>query len=149
MDEIVSNNDVNKYIKSKLGQFTSDIDFKNPILNEQYEDPMISQEVTENHHGLDIVSSRGDDVLASAAGKVLYTGVDSIYGNIIILSHQDNFYTFYGHLDAILVNSHDFVTSNQVIGYVGDSGEASGPHLHFEIWSEDGLKNPRLLIKGL
>lgn len=138
-DEIIYSKDVDRYIKDRLGSSNQEITFINPIKNEN---AIISQEVKKGHHGIDIATSQSDNVYASATGQVIYSGYDSIYGNVIILSHQDNFYTFYGHLDTILVESHNFVKLGDVVGLVGESGIAKGPHLHFEIWSEDGFENP-------
>ena len=130
---------VDNYIKDKLGELKTNINFANPI---KHEEAIMSQGIKDGHSGIDIVTELGDNVFASATGKVLYSGSDSIYGNIIILSHQNNFYTFYGHLDTILVKPHDFVKSGDIIGLAGESGIAKGPHLHFEIWGEDGMKDP-------
>ena len=138
-DEIIYSKDVDRYIKDRLGSSNQEITFINPIKNEN---AIISQGIKAGHHGIDIATSRSDNIYASATGQVIYSGDDSIYGNIIILSHQDNFYTFYGHLDTILVESHNFVKLGDVIGLVGESGITKGPHLHFEIWSKDGFENP-------
>ena len=149
IDELIYSKDVDNYIKDKLGVSKSNLNFVNPIENS---DAIISQGIKKGHHGIDIASELKDDIYASATGKVLYTGIDSIYGNIIILSHQNNFYTFYGHLDTILVDPHNFVKSGDIIGLVGESGIAKGPHLHFEVWGENGFKDPLkmgLKIQGI
>lgn len=139
IDEVIYSQDVDKYIKDRLSNTNSDIDFMAPIKNDN---AIISQGIKDRHHGIDIATELGDKVFASATGQVIYNGNDYIYGNIIILSHQDNFYTFYGHLDTILVSAHNFVKSGEVIGLVGESGMTDGPHLHFEIWGQYGLKDP-------
>ena len=139
VDEIIYSEDVDKYIKDRLSFSGSSINFADPIKNEN---AIISQGVKKGHHGIDIASELGDNVYAASTGQVVYTGDDSVYGNIIILSHQNNFYTFYGHLDTILVDTHNFVKSGDILGYVGESGIAKGPHLHFEIWNNDGFVDP-------
>ena len=139
VDEIIYSEDVDKYIKDRLSFSGSSINFADPIKNEN---AIISQGVKKGHHGIDIASELGDNVYAASTGQVVYTGDDSVYGNIIILSHQNNFYTFYGHLDTILVVSHKFVKSGDIVGRVGESGIAKGPHLHFEIWNKDGFIDP-------
>ena len=153
INDVINSKDVDKYIKDKLGQLKTDIRFIEPIKQSAENiNAIISQGIKKDHHGIDIATDLKTDVLASSTGKVLYTGVDSIYGNVIILSHQNNFYTFYGHLNTILVNAHDFVKTGDVIGLVGQSGIANGPHLHFEIWGEDGFKDPAKVgfnIKGI
>ena len=139
IDEVIYSQDVDKYIKDRLSNTNSDIDFIAPIKNDN---AIISQGIKDRHHGIDIATELGDKVFASATGQVIYNGNDYIYGNIIILSHQDNFYTFYGHLDTILIENFKFVKSGDVLGYVGESGIAKGPHLHFEIWNKDGFIDP-------
>ena len=139
IDEVIYSQDVDKYIKDRLSNAKVDIDFIDPIKNEN---AIISQGIQDGHHGIDIATEFGDKIFSSATGQVIYTGNDAIYGNIIILSHQNNFYTFYGHLDTILVDTHNFVKSGDILGYVGESGIAKGPHLHFEIWNKDGFVDP-------
>ena len=146
IDEIIYSKDVDRYIKDRLGSSNQEITFINPIKNEN---AIISQEVKKGHHGIDIATSQSDNVYASATGQVIYSGYDSIYGNVIILSHQDNFYTFYGHLDSIFVKKHNFIKNNEIIGLVGETGQTSGPHLHFEIWNDWEISDPRLLINEL
>ena len=90
---------------------------------------------------MELISQLNLDSFASATGQVIYNGNDYIYGNIIILSHQDNFYTFYGHLDTIL-RKFQICKIGDVLGHVGESGIAKGPHLHFEIWNKDGFVDP-------
>ena len=129
-------------IKSELINFinpiSSDIFYISKIFDEKY------------HQGIDIVSKKGEKIHASSTGTVIHSGYDSIYGKIIILVHKNNFYTFYGHLDSIFVKGLDFVSENDVIGLVGETGEATGPHLHFKVWNElSGFKNPMLLIEEL
>ena len=123
------------------------IDFINPIQSDLF---VISKGIDSNHKGVDIVAEKGSMVSASSMGSILYVGFDKKYGNSVLISHKNNFYTFYGHLDSIFVKRLDFVSENDVIGLVGETGEATGPHLHFKIWNElSGYKNPMLLIEEL
>ena len=123
------------------------INFINPISSDIF---YISKIFDEKYHqGVDIVSKKREKVHASAEGTIMHSGYDDIYGKIIILAHKNNFYTFYGHLDTIFVKKHEFVDSKQLIGLVGDTGETTGPHLHFEIWDSMEMKDPMLLIKEL
>ena len=148
--EMTSQNQIDEYINSK---FSSDslivrepVNFINPISKKHF---YVSQGLKGNHKGIDIVTEKGANVHASYAGKVVHSGYDNIYGEIIILAHKNNFYTFYGHLDSIFVKKHNFIKNNEIIGLVGETGQTSGPHLHFEIWNDWEISDPRLLINEL
>ena len=148
--EMSSQNQIDEYINSKFDSDSSmviePVDFINPISKKHF---YVSQGFKGDHKGIDIVAEKGADVHASYGGKVLHFGHDDVYGKIIVLAHKNNFYTFYGHLDSIFVKKHNFIKNNEVIGLVGETGQTSGPHLHFEIWSDREILDPRLLINEL
>ncbi len=97
------------------------------------------------HNGVDLASSYGSNILASADGVVIISkdsGWNGGYGEYIVIKHGNGTQTLYGHLSATLVNVGDTVTQGQVIGKMGHSGQVTGvtgTHLHFEI---RGAKNP-------
>ena len=125
---------------------SNQINFINPISATHL---YVSKAFDVDHQAIDIVAEKKSNVLASSTGRVIHSGDDNIYGKIIILAHKNNFYTFYGHLDTIFVKKHEFVDNKQLIGLVGDTGQTTGPHLHFEIWDNIEVKDPILLIKEL
>lgn len=86
------------------------------------------------HEGIDILAPEGTPVRAASYGVVVYAG-DGMrgYGNAIILDHGDGVTTLYGHLQRIRVRSGDAVAAGNVIGTVGETGNATAPHLHFEL----------------
>ncbi|KRT74595.1 MAG: M23-like protein peptidase [Deltaproteobacteria bacterium CSP1-8] len=86
------------------------------------------------HEGVDILAPEGALVRAAGYGVVLYAG-DGLrgYGNAIVLDHGDGVTTLYGHLKNIRVQSGDIVAAGSVIGAVGDTGNATTAHLHFEL----------------
>ncbi len=86
------------------------------------------------HTGLDIVGKTGDDILAPAAGVVVYTGTLTVRGNATMIDHGWGVYTGYMHQSEILVNVGDQVEAGQIIGKVGETGRVEGPHLHWEVW---------------
>ncbi len=86
------------------------------------------------HSGIDITGEQGDSVYAANNGVVVEKTQSMSYGNYILIKHGDNLYTLYAHMsDFANVSVGDTVTAGQVIGYVGMTGAAAGPHLHFEI----------------
>jgi LysM repeat protein len=94
------------------------------------------------HNGVDLASSIGTPVMASADGRVIVAkmgGYNGGYGNMIVISHDKGIQTVYGHLNAIYVTQGQTVSQGQTIGELGNTGKSTGPHLHFEV---RGAKNP-------
>lgn len=94
------------------------------------------------HTGLDIRAPAGTPVKAAAAGEVLFTGWLRGYGQIVILDHGRDLSTVYAHLSQIRAGEGKVVKAGEVIGNVGNTGVASGPHLHFEVRVNGEAKNP-------
>ena len=107
---------------------------KHPILN-----------TIRAHRGVDYAAPKGTKIKASGDGKIIFRGVKSGYGNVIILQHGDNITTLYAHMSGFnsAFKLGDRVKQNQVIGYVGSSGLATAPHLHYEYRVNGVHKNPR------
>ena len=97
-----------------------------------------------SHRGVDYAAPSGTQIRAAGEGKVLFRGVQGGYGNTIILQHGGNITTLYGHLSRF-GNARTGARVNQgdVIGYVGSSGLATGPHLHYEYRVSGVHRNPR------
>lgn len=86
------------------------------------------------HTGIDIAGQVGDTIVAILPGKILYAGEISWgYGRHVIIDHGDNITSIYAHLDQILAKEGQTVDQGQVIGTEGQTGWATGPHLHFQI----------------
>ena len=96
------------------------------------------------HQGLDYAAATGTPVSAAGDGKVLFAGYKGQYGNLIIIKHRNGYKTYYGHLSKIGkdVRSGRAVDQGSVIGYVGATGLATGPHLHYEMRINDKPINP-------
>ena len=107
---------------------------KHPILN-----------TIRAHRGVDYAAPKGTKIKASGDGKIIFRGIKSGYGNVIILQHGDNITTLYAHMSGFnsAFKLGDRVRQNQVIGYVGSSGLATAPHLHYEYRVNGVHKNPR------
>jgi murein DD-endopeptidase MepM/ murein hydrolase activator NlpD len=96
------------------------------------------------HRGVDYAAPTGTPVIAAGDGKISFRGVQNGYGNTVILQHGGNITTLYAHLSrfaAPRVGSR--VRQGQTIGYVGQSGLATGPHLHYEYRLNGSHRNPR------
>jgi murein DD-endopeptidase MepM/ murein hydrolase activator NlpD len=85
------------------------------------------------HKGIDVALVYGQDVPAAGAGRVVFAGDRGTYGTMVVLEHPSGQQTLYAHLLAAGVKAGDEVGAGQVIGKTGDSGRATGPHLHFEV----------------
>ncbi len=85
------------------------------------------------HSGIDIAGSAGSEVLPADSGTVAVATYSSSYGNYVTIYHSNGDYTLYAHMSSLAVSAGQSVTQGDVIGYVGSTGWATGPHLHFEI----------------
>jgi murein DD-endopeptidase MepM/ murein hydrolase activator NlpD len=94
------------------------------------------------HSGVDIGSSFGHPIVAPADGVVTMTDTMGGYGKTIMISHGNGISTRYGHLSGFAVTTGQHVQRGEVIGYVGESGRSTGPHLHYEVRINDTLVNP-------
>ncbi|NLD99892.1 MAG: M23 family metallopeptidase, partial [Fibrobacter sp.] len=91
-------------------------------------------EGTAIHKGIDIATNIGSKVSSAADGTVLYAGNKNRWGNVIIIDHKETGYqTIYAHLSSIVIDKGKTVKAGQTIGYVGNTGKTTGPHLHYEI----------------
>jgi murein DD-endopeptidase MepM/ murein hydrolase activator NlpD len=86
------------------------------------------------HEGIDICVGRGTPIHAAEAGRVIHAGRGlGDYGKVVIVKHAGHYSTVYAHEDSIRVSKGEFVEKGDVLGTVGSTGNASGPHLHFEV----------------
>jgi murein DD-endopeptidase MepM/ murein hydrolase activator NlpD len=100
------------------------------------------------HQGIDISTPIGTPIKASNAGQVIYSnnGIRG-YGNLIILRHSEEYVTVYAHNQVNLVEEGAWAEKGQIIGKVGQTGNATGPHLHFEIRKNNKALDPLLFLK--
>jgi murein DD-endopeptidase MepM/ murein hydrolase activator NlpD len=99
-----------------------------------------------SHKGLDISAPYGRPVKSTAEGKVVFAGYRGDYGNLVVISHGEEYQTYYGHLSEILVQVGQEVDVSAFIGKVGSTGSSTGPHLHYEILSNNKKINPQTFI---
>ncbi len=94
------------------------------------------------HYGVDIAADMGTKIHSFAAGTVKAVGESSSYGKYLMLEHQNGYWTLYAHCSKILVTSDTQVQKDAVIAEVGETGMATGPHLHFELHHGEDYLNP-------
>jgi len=99
------------------------------------------------HKGVDLAANLGTPVYAIASGYVSISSYTSANGNYVSIAHSDGYGSIYCHLDSAVVKKDAYVKAGQLIGYVGSTGWATGPHLHFEIHKDGAAVNPMNYIK--
>jgi murein DD-endopeptidase MepM/ murein hydrolase activator NlpD len=99
------------------------------------------------HAGIDISAELGSPILAAAAGTVVFSGWIRAYGQIVKIQHSGDFITLYAHNTKNMVEEGESVEAGQVIATVGRSGDASGPHVHFEVRRNGKAYNPLYMLE--
>ncbi len=95
------------------------------------------------HAGIDLLASRGTPVHAAAPGRVVFAGYAAGgWGRLVVIVHTNGVRTMYAHLSKVSVRRGQSVMTGGLVGRVGASGDASGPHLHFEVRVRDGAVDP-------
>ncbi|GAA4277193.1 M23 family metallopeptidase [Aquimarina mytili] len=101
------------------------------------------------HFGIDLVATKGKPVYTTATGIVQKVSYEKGYGNHVVIAHFQEIKTLYGHLWVIVVRQGQKVKQGDLIGFVGDTGKVTGPHLHYEVWVKDKKVDPLLVWKNL
>ncbi len=94
------------------------------------------------HNGLDMNAAHGQPIIAAADGKVILSGVKGGYGNTVMIDHGGGMVTLYAHQSKLGVSVGQSVNRGQVIGWIGSTGNSTGPHLHFEVRINGVPRNP-------
>ena len=99
------------------------------------------------HRGIDLACAPGSSVYAARKGTVYFAGYSDGYGLLVIIDHENNYSTYYGHLKKILKKKGSIVKRGELIALSGNSGRSTGPHLHFEVRKNNKAINPGRLLK--
>jgi murein DD-endopeptidase MepM/ murein hydrolase activator NlpD len=95
------------------------------------------------HKGVDLSTYRsGDPILATADGQVVTVEYVPDFGNYVIIKHKHGFYTRYAHMQSFRVQRGQYVQQGQIIGYIGNTGVSTGPHLHYEVHIGSDVVDP-------
>jgi murein DD-endopeptidase MepM/ murein hydrolase activator NlpD len=100
------------------------------------------------HPGIDFAGPWGSVVHATAPGIVVFAGNRGGYGNMVEIDHGYGIHTRYGHLSAINVKVGVYLAKGAGLGRVGSTGRSTGPHVHYEVWYDDVVKNPNNFIEA-
>lgn len=128
--------------------------FINPLKNAKYRltsrcgwrpDPFTG--VRQYHPGIDMAINAGTPIYAALGGKVVVAGWSNLYGNYVIIDHQNGYQTLYGHMQKCLCSVGQEVSTATKIGLVGSTGYSTGPHLHFTVYKNGKVVDPLTLIK--
>lgn len=95
------------------------------------------------HKGVDLSTYRsGDPIVTTADGQVVTVDYDPGFGNYVIIKHKHGFYTRYAHMQSFRVKKGEYVQQGQVIGYIGNTGISTGPHVHYEVHIGSDVVDP-------
>lgn len=136
-----------KTVSDKLWEGRFSIPLGNDISTGFGTKRIINKEKISIHRGVDIRGAKGETIKASNNGRVVLTEELFFGGNTVILDHGQGIYTIYMHLSKFNVKPEDIVTNGDIIGFVGSSGRATGPHLHFGVKVMDISTNPVSFMK--
>jgi murein DD-endopeptidase MepM/ murein hydrolase activator NlpD len=100
------------------------------------------------HTGVDFGGPSGSDVRVTASGVVVYAGSRSSYGNVVEVDHGNGLRTRYAHLRQVLVKVGDKVEKGAPVGKLGSTGRSTGPHVHYEVWYNDKVRDPSKFLKA-
>ncbi len=142
MKLFIPNSKMTKYEKNKF----YNIDFIWPIKGKITSyfgsriDPITG--VYSFHTGIDIKKYPGAKIKSVKDGKVIFVGWQKIYGNFVMIKHNDGYISLYAHLNKFTVKLNQFVEQGEFIGILGSTGRTTGPHLHFEIRLHGKIVDP-------
>jgi murein DD-endopeptidase MepM/ murein hydrolase activator NlpD len=100
------------------------------------------------HPGVDFAGPWGSIIDATAPGTVVYAGDRGGYGNMVEIDHGFGIHTRYGHMSSILVHVGSKVSKGTPIGKLGSTGRSTGPHVHYEVWYDNVMRNPSTFIEA-
>lgn len=129
-DEPVSRSSSNRFIWPAAGEMSSPYGYRWGRL----------------HAGLDLANDTGTVIRAARSGRVSYVGWYSGYGYTVMIEHDQDYVTLYGHLSDYVVQRGQYVKSGQIIAHMGNTGNSTGPHLHFEVHKNGTPINPYTVL---
>lgn len=138
----------------KILTYNTDVSFlKNKLSGKSFIRPangVVTTGFSDGHTGVDIASNEENEpILAAKDGTVTFSGAAESYGNCIKIEHKGGFVTLYGHLSELGAAVGDKVKKGEKIGIMGNTGDSTGQHLHFEVIKNGAYINPKSVAEGL
>lgn len=99
------------------------------------------------HNGVDFAATSGTPIYASKSGVVTTAELAGGWGNYVVINHGDGFSTLYAHMIYYTVSVNEYVEQGEIIGYVGSTGNSTGPHLHFTVFYDGSSVNPMNYVR--
>lgn len=99
------------------------------------------------HTGIDLAAPIGTRIKATLDGTVATSGYSAVYGNYVIVTHNDGYQSLYGHMSRVAVKRGDSISQGGTIGYVGNTGYSTGSHLHLSVYKNGKMIDPLSLLK--
>ena len=100
------------------------------------------------HSGIDLAAKKGTPISCAASGKVVFAGWKTGYGYVVMVDHGKGYETLYAHCSRLAVTTGQIVSAGKIVAYVGRTGVATGPHLHFEVRKNGAYQNPLRYLKN-
>lgn len=152
--EITDINTISDYYENKIINMEHTLNYTpigSPVLGDitsyfGLRDSPFRRYATVFHAGLDFRGKIGAPIKATAKGVVVFAGNKGGYGKCIIIKHNNQFQTLYGHLSKINVKLKQKVIPGQLIGELGNTGKSTGPHLHYEVLHNNKRIDPKLFL---
>lgn len=144
LNGLIETYDLTYYDKELQGPEISSAGYKVPIRNYTISSPY-GNRGSEFHRGLDMAASQGEPIHAVKSGTVIKAEYHNSWGNVVAIQHEDESTALYAHQQQYAVKVGEKVSQSQLIGYVGNTGNSTGSHLHFELCRDNSLSQEMLI----
>lgn len=150
LDNLIKTYDLTQYDKEVQGVAVNTQGYQVPVSHYTISS-LFGSRGGEFHRGIDLACKQGEPIHAAKSGTVIKAEFHSSWGNYVVIQHDDGMTTLYAHQQQYIVKAGDEVKQGQTIGYVGTTGNSTGPHLHLEInrdasLAQKGLLDPQKVI---
>lgn len=150
LERILREMKLKKSLKNTYSKVTPMLDFIKPVKGRDNGrfglKRFFNGEKRNPHSGMDIAAPTGRLIKATAAGKVIFTGNLFFSGNVIMLDHGEGVLSLYAHMSKMIAHKGQVVQQGQIIGKVGKTGRATGPHLHWSVYLNGNAVDPALFL---